>query len=375
MPKRSIVIILASLESGGAQKVTISLFNKLNTDYKIYYFVLDKKNPYLKDEVSANHSVTFLETTRDSVFIKILKTSKFIRKIKPDLLYSTMNKTNQIGLLAKILSLSKSPFIIREANFLSLKYPNESKFKKALLRYLYNKIASKIIVISNEMERDLVKNFGIYKDKMALIHNPLDFNLIEEKLSRKPNPMPKKVFNLLVVGRLVQQKNFRFVIHAIDELKVSMPNVYLTILGDGPELADLRNLVKELNLTKYVLFKGLTDNPYPYYKNADIFVSSSLWEGFPNSLLEAMACQSCVISFDCKSGPKEILTNKLNHLLVPINDSEKFNNLVLELYNNKELLARFSHLCYERAKEFSIDKVFYKFDELIKEQVKLKYCD
>ncbi len=122
---------------------------------------------------------------------------------------------------------------------------------------------------------------------------------------------------VLGVGRLTRQKNFGTLISAFARLRATKP-ARLIILGEGEERSHLENLVQERGLAGDVELPGFVQNPYAYMHRAAVFVLSSIWEGLPNSLIEALACGCPVVSTDCPGGPAEILDRgKYGHLVLP----------------------------------------------------------
>jgi len=121
---------------------------------------------------------------------------------------------------------------------------------------------------------------------------------------------------VLGVGRLTQQKDFETLISAFDQLHKTRP-ARLLILGEGEERSHLESFVQEKGLANEVALPGFVQNPYTYMHRAAVFVLSSIWEGLPNSLIEALACGCPAVSTDCPSGPAEILDGgKYGHLVL-----------------------------------------------------------
>nr|WP_241878977.1 glycosyltransferase [Psychrobacter sp. PraFG1]UNK05619.1 glycosyltransferase [Psychrobacter sp. PraFG1] len=156
---------------------------------------------------------------------------------------------------------------------------------------------------------------------------------------------------VLAVGRLTHQKDFATLIHAFKKvLKNKACN--LIILGEGELRCELEKLIKDLNLQDNVQLPGFVNNPYAWMSKADLFVLSSIYEGFGNVLVEAMACGTPVVSTDCPSGPSEILENGRWGSLVPTNDPDSLAEAILKALNNTKFK---SELVKKRAEDFSVD--------------------
>ncbi len=122
------------------------------------------------------------------------------------------------------------------------------------------------------------------------------------------------------IGRLTYQKGFDILLKSISIVRELYPNVFLTIVGDGELRNYLIRLSNDLNIQNSVNFVGFQNNPYPYIKYSDLYVLSSRWEGFPNTLLEAITLNKKVVSTNCKSGTFEILNDYENGIIVKTDD-------------------------------------------------------
>lgn len=163
-----------------------------------------------------------------------------------------------------------------------------------------------MVTVSKSLEVSLKRQFSVFQNKIVCIYNPVLTDSIKENAL---SPLVEDNFPyLLTVGRLSLQKAHWSLIKAFSVISISHPALTLIILGDGVLESALKQLVRDLGMTGKVLFKGFDNNPYRYMKNCKLFVLSSLNEGFPLVLLEAMASGAPILSSDCISGPREIIT-------------------------------------------------------------------
>ena len=194
------------------------------------------------------------------------------------------------------------------------------------------------------------------------------------------------------VGRLTKQKGQCHLIKAFKKVKETIKDMKLIILGRG-ELEDyLKQLVEELNLEKDVYFLGFQKNPFKFISKSKIYLFPSLYEGFPNALVEAMACEIPVISSDCRSGPREILAPETNidvetkiieyakyGILIPVCDDNYYKardpltnkemilaKSIVKLYSSKELLENYTVKAKERVKNFNKDKIILEYENILK---------
>ena len=134
-------------------------------------------------------------------------------------------------------------------------------------------------------------------------------------------------------------------------------NVNLILLGDGNRKSHLKNICKDLNILDKVHFLGYQDNPYKYLKKSKFLVLSSKNEGMPNVILEALACEVPVISFDCLSGPSEMILNKNNGLLVENQNIEKLTDAMNLFIDDNELYTFCKENALPSCHHFSIDLI------------------
>ena len=206
---------------------------------------------------------------------------------------------------------------------------------------------------------------------------------MRKKLNKKEEQIFKKNKVIINVGRLNEQKGQKYLIYAVKKLKLEnrLKDIKLVIVGDGPYRELLLKIIKKEKLENDVYLLGKKINPYKYMYNSYLFILTSLWEGFPNVILEAMACGLPVISSDCKSGPKEILSKKSIDvkdivladygILIPtLNNNEKsFIDLIKKaialLIENKELYVKYKKKVSLRVKKFKIENIIKDWRSII----------
>jgi len=209
-----------------------------------------------------------------------------------------------------------------------------SKIYKLLYPYVYPK-TKKVIACSKAMEERLIDLYGF--KNTGTIYNSVNINDVQKK--SKESITTARPY-LLSVGRLVHVKGFDLLIEAYAKSKAK-DKLDLIILGEGELRSELQDLIDSKGLTEKVILKGSVDNPFAYYANAEFYVLSSRNEGFPNILIEALACSCPCIAFDCKTGPNEIIVDGENGLLVAPENVPALTEAIDRVEKDKELQARF----------------------------------
>jgi glycosyltransferase involved in cell wall biosynthesis len=354
-----ITVIIPSFSGGGAERVGVNLANYYsNQGHSVTIIVTQKlSGPYLR-QVSENIQVIDFKSFSKITFIKalivLLRLYFELRKEQPDIILSILRDSNiYAGLAAVFLD---SRVILSEQNTFDsiVLLPYFSKIKRLLLMRISYWRADKIIANSHDVRSDLL----LYKigkpECIEVIGNPVlakDFEgLLEEGVNHPW--LTQKISNKIIlnVGRLHKQKNQTLLIYAFEKVYQNNKNVKLIILGEGAKHKDLIDLVQRLSLTESVCILPFQQNPYPFYKLADVFVLSSAWEGFGNVLVEAMASETPVISTDCPGGPCMILQDGQFGRLVAPDSVDQLAEAIIE-----ELNSPTSPQQIEKAKKRALD--------------------
>jgi glycosyltransferase involved in cell wall biosynthesis len=154
-------------------------------------------------------------------------------------------------------------------------------------------------------------------------------------------------------------------IKAFKEVIEILPETRLLIIGEGPDRNKLLNLIRELGIENRVQISGIKRNPFKYLSRANVFVLSSVSEGFGNVILEAMVCGCPVVSTDCPSGPREIITDGENGILVPVGNSAALSEVVLKVIKNHTLNKKLTMNALKRVDDFSLEKIVNQYHKII----------
>lgn len=255
-------------------------------------------------------------------------------RLRPKLIFTSANRIN-IGVLAlKPFLPYGTKIIVRESNIPSISL-TRLPFSRIYFwgyRKLYP-LAEKIIAQSEDMKFDLTKKIGVSSKNVLTIQNPLPIKDIITAVERSPSPF-SATHNIVTCGKLEVQKGFDILINAFNRILEKCSNIHLTIIGDGPLKSRLMDQIRSLNMADVVKVTGFLRNPYPYFHHADLFVSSSRWEGLPNVILEALACGTPVIATNCPGGTSEIIDEEKNGWLVPTEEIDSLASGICHALNN-----------------------------------------
>lgn len=322
---KTIVFILPDLSQGGAERVITTILNHLDrTRYRPKLILFEKKGfylDYLKEDVE------IIELNVSRIRYSIFKIIPLLKKLRPEIVLIGWGEIS--AFISPLIPLfSKTKFISRETNVVS----EHVKRKEIRFFYKFYNNFHKIIAQSDDMKKDLIEKIGIKSDKIVKINNPVDFELIESKLKSTEKVFSDSFKNVVSIGNLSERKGFDLLLKVFSHLKEH--KIKLHIIGDGADKEKLLNQ-KEGSGLENVEFSGAKANPFPYLQQADLFVLSSRYEGFPNVLLEAGACGTYALANDCPGGIREIIEDKTNGEISDIHNSETFALKILELTEAK----------------------------------------
>lgn len=237
-------------------------------------------------------------------------------------------------------------------------------FKKILYNSI-SKMADKIIVNSIEFQKEYKKHFNL---NTIFIYNPLNKREIIKKSFKKIkfSFFEKQTINFINIGRLVNQKNQLLILKSFR--LISEKTNYkckLLIIGRGDQKKNLINFIKKYNLKNYIKLIDLKKNPFPYLRKSNAFILSSIYEGLPNVLLEALCLKKLVISSNCPTGPNEILDNGKGGLIFKMNDEFDLYKKIIFFINNQSKCRKLVSHGHKRLTRFNYEKNLKKYVTLL----------
>ena len=353
--KKKIALIGDCLAGGGAEKVHARL--------SIYFESkgIEVHNVIFQDIISYEYSGKLLNLgllSTNNTFDKLKRLyilKKYLIENKFNYIIDFRYRVNAINeiLTSHFVYNSKTIYTVHSGiieNYIS---------KNTFLAYIIYK-KHKIVTVSKAIENQILEKL---KFDICTINNPFDLKLIND-LSNEF--IPKERNYIVSVGRMNERvKQFDKLIEAYSKSELPKKEIKLLIVGDGKLIDELIMQVKKLNLSDKIIFKYYQNNPYPYFKNALFTVLSSKNEGFGNVLVESLTTATPVISFDCFSGPADIIQNEKNGLLVDNQNINELSHAMNRMINDKNLYDNCKNSAVKSIKKFSIENIGKKWLDLL----------
>lgn len=342
---------------GGCQRVTISLANDLCSRYNVHILSLceiPNPNNYYVDGRVKVHSLGMPSDLRARGSIGLFfKIKKFLEENKIDILFLAGS------LPIPVISLLR-PFLKLKVVFCDHENLSGRDKKSVFFRKVACMISDRVVVLTKQTLEEYIKVMNIKKSKIIQI-----YNYIDDKLLNNKNEYNIESNKIISVGRLSSEKGFDMALKVARLVFDKYPDWQWHIYGDGPEKNNLTQSIKELNLENNFILKGSTPKVITRYKDYSMLVLPSYREGFALVLIEAKSCGLPVISFDCNSGPSEIIDNNKNGYLIPCYDINNMAEKICKLIENTSIREKFSSCARKDLGKFSKNNILNSWKNLI----------
>jgi glycosyltransferase involved in cell wall biosynthesis len=379
--KKTIALFIMSFRAGGGERVMVDIANAIAEEgqYQVDLLVVKPVGQYAT-QVHEKVNVVSLDAGR--IIFSLPKLISYLRRERPEALMALDEYTHVLALVAKMFARVDTRIILRVGNMYSVLYKNYKRLRDKIVPFISRRIYKKadaIIAVSEGVKADVIKLFSIKPERIIVIPNPKDIEMIREKAKEPVEDIPSDLPLIVSVGRLRVQKNFPILIEAFAKVLREVPS-RLVLVGTGREEQRLREFATKQGLSDdAIIFTGFQDNPYKYMMQASVYVLSSLWEGLPNSLIEAMVCGAPVVAADCDSGPREILapdTDPLKRIkegvehaeygiLVPVGSVEDTAEALKQMLRDEGLRGKYTEKSLERSEAFEHHAILKRYEQVM----------
>ena len=351
--QKKLIIFMPSIDGGGVEKNLFIISNFLSNKIKnVTVITFDDR---FKSQFNKNIKLLNIINKPKK---KYTKYHKYLRCLLSLLIEVKKEKclvfAFQANVYCCILSLIFNFKLITRSNSSPSGW-NKNFFKNLLFKFLL-KVPKKIIVNSKDFKREIDRKFNI---KTKVIYNPLNKKEIK-KLSNKKFKISffkNSKIKAINIARFTDQKDHMTLLEAVLILIKKKIDIKLLIIGYGANKIKMKNFILQNKISENVKIINFQKNPYKYLKKSNLFILTSIYEGLPNVLLEAMVLKKFIISSNCPTGPREILKNGKLGMLFKIGDDKDLCNKILNFNNKIKSNNKITNRAYR-----SLSRFDYKFN-------------
>ncbi len=367
-------ILINSLAGGGAERVALTMLNEWRRDgHEVKLICLERESGYeVAPEIKVQYLTNFDKLENPIVkliwmLISAYRLSNIIRHQNIKMVQSHLIRSNWVNVAAKKFGAEHIAQIVSH-----LPIEVDGKFPKYLLqrffhRWYYSR-ADHAVSISEVMKRGIERNLNLKSPEIfhEVVHNPHDLNHIQRQAQSQviDFTFDRSKKYLITIGRQLKHKRVEVIIRALSEVRKSKSCLELIVIGEGEDKAFFQQIAETCNLEHCVHFLGFKSNPFAFLSRSDILILASEREGLPNIIIESLACGTPVISSDCISGPREILSpgSDLNRLLkdnlkfaefgvlFPIGRADLLADAIITMLQDDALMSQYRERGLERVK-------------------------
>lgn len=353
--KPAIAILLPDLRGGGAERVCINLANAFVERGIEVDMLLMRASGELFDLLDPRVRTVDFGVERVRGLVRPLV--GYLRRERPDSVLANMWPLTALAILTKWLVPGSMRVVPVEHVVLSRSEIARRPVHMAVMRMVSRLLlrrADAVVCVSDGVADDLAALTGTPRALLTTVYNPIVHRREPSGFAPLPeiaNAWSRARRRVLNVGEFKEQKDQANLLRAFASLRTDT-GAHLLLLGNGALEADLVELATRLGIADVVTFGGFVADPTPYYRQADLFVLSSAWEGFGNVIVEALEQGTAVVSTDCQAGPREILADGEYGTLVPVGDAPALACAMQQALGNPHDADRLR----QRAREFSVDR-------------------
>jgi glycosyltransferase involved in cell wall biosynthesis len=374
--RHRICFVLPSLHGGGAERAAVHVLNALNAeDWDRSMYLFERTGPYLP-EVASGVSIAS-GTAGASRLERWTELRRYVRVARPDVIvsflsyFTVLTAARAAATGARVVFNQQTPM----SGFLNdADYQWGRSWRRLALSVatrLGCRLADAIVVTSNGVADDLATAFGVPRDRMRVLHNPVDLAAVTAAAAEPIDPAAAATWpsgpRIVAAGRLADAKNYPLLLEALALLRRSVP-AWLLVLGEGDRAAAIRDHARRLGIADAVVFGGFQRNPWKYIARADVFALSSRYEGFGNVLIEAMACRVPVVATG-SPGTRDIVADGENGLLVERHEPAALAAALARVLTDRALRERMACAATQTAERFALPAIASEYGRVLSEVI------
>lgn len=334
MRQNNILLVITQAENAGAQKALLNLNEYLKTDYNnvsiAYLYIQDKT--YFDLIKKRFDVISILDKKRISCIFQFLRLRKIVKEKK---IKTVVTYTHWSNIIVPLILIGINIKIVANKRGVLWNYPKIRLLEGIILK---SSLVNSVICVSDSVYNEATNVQKIKQEKVKKIPNAILTNNIQNNMNMNMN-----MFKVLFVGRLHEQKGLKYLIKGFHSfISQNKVNSELIICGDGNLHDYVQDYVKNNDLGNNIKLLGNVDNTEEYYLNSHVLLSTSLWEGFPNVLLEGGSYCLPIIATDV-DGNKELISHLETGVIIKKNDIVDVSSALLYSYNNYDLMVGFAN--------------------------------
>lgn len=374
------ILFLATIyEYGGLSKLIRTLLDNFDKEENDIVFIverLDAKHYPLRSDIKF---INLDVKPAKGVFRKLIHIFKYLHRLRksiiqvnPDVILGFGFPVNCLYLLSFIWPLKNRPKVIlggyTEMLFIKqrARTVKESVFNviyRMVMFFLYHR-ADAIVCVSKSLASHIEKFFLMDKSRIKVIPSPVNIKEIQVCSQEEIDGYKDSLPWIGTVSRLSAEKGVNYLIKAFSQL-VKKVDSKLIIIGDGKERGNLERMASDLGIRNKVAFLGWLHKPYNYLKKMKVFVLSSLWEGFPQVIIESMVCGVPVVATRSVGGIEEVIKDGVDGILVPPKDVNALSDSIYRLLKDRELRDRLTREASKKIDRFDSRKIAKEYESVI----------
>lgn len=378
--KKNILFYIGTLNGGGAERMLIELLKNLNRRKYKLFLALNRPQGFFFDQVPSDIIVIDRSPyykDRSNLLKRFFGLASIIKDHNIDLAMGFLPGANRSLMRAQFFAGNHVSLMLNEQNNPSFVQGKEKSWFRTMMEKIemsfYYPDADGIVVACEGLKEHFIDTMNLNPDKIDVIHNMINREIIETLIKESVIDInfDEDVKTVVAAGRLTEQKAYSDMLKVFKRVHDQVP-ARLIILGEGKERENIEKQINEFSLAHSVFMPGFVENPFTYFSEADIYLSTSHWEGFHLTIVEAMACGTVPIATDCDYGPREIITDGKNGRLLPVGDIEALSDAIIQLLNDDELRKKMSVDAWKRSKDFNVDNIVRQYEEVFDEIIEEK---